>query len=183
MFRHSEIYSLLRERQRLKENHEDETGSSPWVLPLSKESDGNEMANLQQEIESIPGEDDGSDDEEEYLKFLEMERKDMEFARGCKKRKFSQLSGRNTHDRPSTHRRIARELDDAVLHNDELDYDDEPSETKAIPETTSVETLSNVHASELDARASEFQTTNPSPTQHPSPPREGRKIWWPTIRA
>ena len=64
------------------------------------------------------------------------------------KRKISKVDGYVSNDRPSTHRRIARELDDAIAHDDVLDYGEEPSGSKDIPKNTAGDELENRH--ELD---------------------------------
>lgn len=182
MFRHSEIYALIRKRQIQDEACDiDEDVVSP---PLNVGSISRGAVNIGQELDI--GDSDSNDDEE-YLKFLEAEEKQMKADRNhveaehkAKKRKFSRVDGSKPHDRAPTHRRIARELDDAIMSHDVLEYDEEKAETLDLAEEPSRD--GEDKGFKLKEFNSEASTTvhTISPTTPCDPPK-GRKIWWPTI--
>jgi hypothetical protein len=173
MFRHSEIYSLVRKRQIQKENQ----GVNEDVIPEPSDlgSRPNDILTVGQELDF--GNSDSNDDEE-YLKFAEAERKQMEAEYTSKKRKFSRVDGNQLQNRQPTHRRIARELDDAIMSNDVLDYGEETSETpdllKQHPHDGSNDTLKERDFEPLTT----IHTTYPIASYEQ---RKGRTIWWPTI--
>lgn len=120
-----------------------------------------------------------SNDDEEYFKFAEAERKQMEAEYiSSMKRKFSRVDGNKFQNRQPTHRRIARELDDATMSNDVLDYGEETSETpdrlKEHPHDGDNDELRERDAESLTT----IRTTYPT-VSHEQP--QGRTIWWPTI--
>lgn len=182
MFRHSEIYSLFRKQQIQDEacDLDEQVNSVPLnmgSIPISADV-------VVQELGLGHGDD---IDEEEYLEFLEAERKQMEadkkrmeVEQKTKKRKFGRTKGSKPHDRAPTHRRIARELDDAITDHNVLNYDEENAETPDLPEEASHD--SENKNSRLKGLTSEASTTNHtiSATALDDRPK-GRKIWWPPI--
>ncbi len=174
MFRHSEIYSLIRKRQIQKENHDADNIMNP--RPPNPGSPCETAVTVGPKHES--GDDDDSNDDEEYLKFMEAERKQMEAEYASKKRKFSRVDGCKPRNKAPTHRRIARELDDAVMSHDVLDYGEGASETPELAKEHSHDDRN----SELKDMISESSPTYPTacPTAVHDLPK-GRKIWWPTI--
>lgn len=182
MFRHSEIYALFRKQQIQNEACDmDETvnsgpldlGSTPTIaIGIGNEPD-------------IDQSDDN--DEEEYLKFLEEEgkqieedRKQMETERKTKKRKFGRVNGSKPHDRAPTHRRIARELDDAITSYDVLNYDDENAESLDPPEEPS-RSGEDKGSNPKGSISEPSKTVSTTPATTPNDRPKGRKIWWPTI--
>lgn len=182
MFRHSEIYSLFRKKQIQDEAADvDENIQSG---PLNVGSISNSPTKIEQGLDSGPGED---NDEDEYRKFLveegkqmEADRKQMEAEHKSKKRKLGQFNGSKSHDRAPTHRRIARELDDAIASHDVLNYDDENAETRDLPGIPPHDSEGNSSKSRRlisEAAKPVLTTTATSPYDPP----KGRKIWWPAI--
>ena len=185
MFRHSEIYSLLREKrlQTERDGHSEEH-QDVHVLEVSEPSTSgqDESVNCQVEApqerppsrqdrepfehERMDEEADIEGDDEEYIRFLVDERKQQISDAGRKKRKRHEDHQGRAKGQDWTHRRATRELD--ILKADEtlLTYDDEPIEkaTETRP----------AHGPERE-----------SPSQNKQQPfaSVGRKIWWPSIGA
>lgn len=157
MFRHSEIYTLIRQRQVRKENEEAEFGVEAALAIESKVTSTHEPKN------SIFDEGD-SEDEEEYLRFLESEKKKAEANNERNKRRKTKLGAH-------THRRIARELDIVAVDKQMLDYDEGPSKP-----TEAAKTDSQRHGDGMgeEDHATAYQARDRRP--------EGRKIWWPCIQ-
>ena len=165
MFRHSEIYAIIRERQIKREQEEADHGQTEVV----------EVAGEQEA--SKAGVDEDSDDEEEYARFLEVEQKEMEAEAAKKgkttKRKRNKLGGNDEHARPPTMRRIAREMDEATAKDTVLDYGEE--DASAASGRRSLDRMNGqTRVSYEDEGDSKFAVEQ-------RPNREGRKIWWPTI--
>lgn len=154
MFRHSEIYALIRQRQVRKENEEAEFGVEAASTTESKVTSTHELKNFMVD-------EGGSQDEEEYLRFLEAERKKAEANNERNKR-------RKTKTDAHTHRRIARELDIVAVDEQMLDYDEGPSKP--------------TEASKTDSQRQENGLGEEYPNQTRDRRSEGRKIWWPCIR-
>lgn len=171
MFRHSEIYTLLRERQVREENREADLDLSSRS-PILEEDAENQATNVRTGgAKNEMVDNDNSDDEEEYAKFLETEKRNAEATHTRKKREFNGGEINNYRGRPITHRRIARELDDIVASEQTLDYDEEPSKPTTVSDNIAME--DHIHQSD---RAEH----HPHEYEHSTEP-EGRKIWWPTI--
>lgn len=168
IFRHSEIYSLLRERQLLKENSEsidyaqsnkalfsEFGGARATTINVHEvncqrinDHESNEEEEytrfLEAESNNNNNNNNNDDDEEgQSTKFIENERENMKTRNVLGKRKIGKVDGYVSNDRPSTHRRIARELDNAIAHDDILDYGEEPSGSKDIPKNTAGDELEN----------------------------------------
>jgi len=175
MFRHSEIYSILRERQVLKENREaDGDERSEGETSSFEEAAPAPLASSEQgEVQSggIAWENNAS------VKHFEQDR-DTGSARTASrnKRKRNQSDLGDRHGREPTHRRLARELDSIVADEQILDYGDEPStpteRTAPQPEIApeAAATITGNAASEAGACA-----------QDRKPLVEGKKIWWPVL--
>lgn len=181
MFRHSEIYSLFRKKQIQDEARDADDNVNPESPNVG--STPNSAIKIEQEVDSGPIDD---NEEKEYLKFLEEEgkqmeadRKQMEAEHKTKKRKFGQVDDSKSHDRVPTHRRIARELDDAISSHDVLNYDEENAENLDTPQEPSHDGEDNGYKSKgLISEASKtFHTISVSSHEPP----KGRKIWWPII--
>ena len=177
IFRHSEIYSLVRKRQIQKENCDLDGRSDEHI---KEQFVPNDVDNVGKELDAEKSDNDNDDG---YLEFLEAESKQMEADRNeldrerrAKKRKFGRLDNNKQYDKAPTHRRIARELDDAILCHDVLDYDEGTSENHL-----------KEHSPDGDYATLKEMKSEPSATVHatsaatiPSQP-QGRKIWWPII--
>lgn len=157
MFRNSEIYALIRQRQVRKENEEAEFGVEAASATESK------VTSTHEPKDSIVDEGD-SEDEEEYLRFLETEKRKAEANNERNKR-------RKTKADAHTHRRIARELDIVAVDEQMLDYDEGPSKP-----TEASKTDSQRHE---DGLGEEYHATAPQARDRRP---EGREIWWPCIR-
>lgn len=193
MFRHSEIYSLFRKQQvqdeacDANENQNDACDLDESMIsgPLDVASISNSAFEIGKELDISHGDD---NEDEEYLKFLEAEGKQMEAdqkqleaERKMKKRKFGHVNGSKSHDRAPTHRRIARELDDAITSHDVLNYDEENAETLDPPEKPSHHD-GQEKVFKFKGLISEPSTTVQTLSANiPYDPPKGRKIWWPII--
>lgn len=183
MFRHSEIYSLIRKKQIQDEARDADESIQSEPLNVGPISDG--PTKIRQELDSDPGE---NNDEDEYLKFLveegkqmEVDRKQMEAEHKTKKRKFGQVNGSKPQDRAPTHRRIARELDDAITSHDILNYDDDDADTRDPPEKPLHDGEDNRFKSKVLISEASKRVLTALVTGSPHAPPKGRKIWWPTI--
>ena len=165
IFRHSEIQSLLREKRHEEERRLaelDETARSKGDLtrrdldqvqtsatvPSFEELDGSEEDG---EIEGMEEFED--DDDEEYARFLEAERRQFR-TEATSNRKNKRAEAMKGPGRTTSTRRRVRELDTAMGGNDVLDYGDGPTVSSKVGD--------------------------------PAPMNEqvnGRKIWWPAIKA
>ena len=179
MFRHSEIYNLLREKRLNAEKDETELEQeledkieAPQTLDtdlseasqsegalLRSSSSSPAASRLEQTEQDVDI--DGDDDEEEYIKFLLEEKKQQLGKTSSKRRKRGVAHREFTVDQDQTHRRAARELDIPMTGETILDYDEETFVMK-----TAIPTPEKGHA---------------ALSTHAQPKLEGRKIWWPTI--
>lgn len=134
MFRHSEIQALLQARRQAREK----TTSDYKDVPRSKEME-NGVWGVEEAEDDHGGVGEGElsdgDDEEEYARFLEAERKEMELAASKQTNKVT--NGQNPRGKAST-RRIVREMDAVVSTNDTLDYGDEPDDAMATPDVPDI---------------------------------------------
>ena len=176
MFRHSEIYSILRERQIRKENKDADCGEEPANSSLDAVDDAQVIVLSDAVDES--GSEDG--EEEEYARFLESEQKDWQAAAARNKRKrgsedLGERQGRAYN--PRSTRRVVRELDSITAEDHVLDYGDEPPTV--------------VDVSGRDNRSRDTSTLRISKPVRPALNLEsgeeklrlqGKKIWWPILQ-
>lgn len=156
MFRHSEVYSILRERQVRKENQEadgeDQSDDLGLKATVSLEA-GEEMEDTK-----------GHDNEDR--KDSAEKQNDAEVPATKNKRKRHNADKGDRRGRQYTSRRLARELDSILAEDQVLDYGDEPSTahspTHGHPVVASVSTAVD---------------------QVPDASITGRKIWWPVMQA
>lgn len=161
MFRHSEIYSLIRKRQLLKENRE--VDEEPSDLPVATE---------------IPFENRICPPEEAAAGHI-----GSEHGHGTVKadhsaensRENDRLGKRRKHNAEMTSRRQARELDDAVANDNILDYGEDTGIDQSKKDTAGSNGRSMV------SYADDETPINSQTNQKTRPPKKGRKIWWPTI--
>lgn len=177
MFRHSEIYALYRERQIRKENLEAGFEPQPESPARGASSAIGTTASSTSEGRNAVFTKDDSDDEEEYARFLEAEKRKADAMQMRKKRKMNHENSHDNRGRPATHRRIARELDIVVEDQQVLDYGEEPSKNTDISKTTPIQK----DVLKDDERKQQLQESYITTLQKDSPPVEGRKIWWPAI--
>ena len=175
MFRHSEIYAILRKRQIRKENREVDEG-------------GNELADGQhQEIDQAIEATVSPNEEGEVRSSCYVAAENLvpdvdpqSNAAGVplknKRKRADEYAGdENGRARTSrSTRRVVRELDWAMAEDQVLDYDDEPSNAVQDdffhPQALQSGTLSNTAETTPEARSAAVR-----------PLTEGRKFWWPAI--
>lgn len=165
MFRHSEIYSILRKRQVHKENLEAE-GTEPSESRVSQpeeDVEANELSDEEGEVQT---------DAEVGAVFSTAPKFDhqrMEATWAIKKRKIGDADMDHVHGRKYASRSargFVRELDSAAAEDQILDYGDEASTTDESKQIRSAAAQFSEQDRESQAR-----------------PAEGRKIWWPIIEA
>ena len=165
MFRHSEIYSILRERQVRKENLEAEGGEQcqPFVAPLEEAVEATTLSDEEGEVQS-----DGEVKEvlamapETTPQFVE-----VPHARQKRKREGTDTDyGHGRKHASRSTRGFVRELDSAAAEDQILDYGNEPSAAE-VP-------------SGFEAQTTEVPGSHPESQARPT---KGKKIWWPIIQA
>lgn len=200
MFRHSEIYAIVRQRQLRRENQdarpEDEAAdcvlegrsviepeeqptvsldgaldSSKAILPLAPT--GEELVNSE-------------DGEEEYVMFLNAEKVEMRTDAAQKKRKRNGTDTAGKRNRARTHRRLVRELDEVMVDDRPLDYGEVPavsaSFTKDSAQAGTSQTPYGRRPIIYDEEAAGTSVEAPNfPHAGTMMSEQGRKIWWPTI--
>ena len=168
MFRHSEIYSILRERQVRKENLDAEGGEQSEDMPFQPEeavkattiSDEGEVQS-DGEVKEAPA----------TLPEHNPQHGQAPSVRNKRKREDTDtiyVHGRKHASRSA--RGFVRELDSATAKDCVLDYGEEPSTAPSTAEESKKNDLVALKPAEQD-RESQAR------------PTEGRKIWWPNIEA
>ena len=196
MFRHSEIYAIVRQRQLQKENQEDEPKNEAInSIPGGPESTGAEeqdaglievtldVADAILPLTSPVRELANSDDDEEYIRFLEAEEEEMRTEAVRKKRKRNGRYPGGNHDRAPTHRRLVRELDEVGFDSGDLDYGEEPVVSVGPTQTKTLQPSLGrkpIVCDEEENGGPPIEASN-SPHARQVMPQQGRKIWWPTI--
>lgn len=165
MFRHSEIYSILRERQVRKENLEAEGGDQSGIAVSQPEEAVEATALSDEEGE---GHFDGHV-KEDFVTVSENTSQHAEFTHAGNKRRrrvtdTGYLHGKKYASRSA--RGFVRELDSAAAEEQVLDYGDEPSITEGSKQN-------DIAVISVAEQVRESQAC----------PAEGRKIWWPIIEA
>ena len=163
MFRHSEIYSILRERQVRKENLEAEGGEDSETI-VSRPEEAVEATALSDEEGEV--ESDG-EVKEAVAMVSEIASQQEEATHTRKRRKVEDESIGYMHGRKYASRSargFVRELDSANTEDQILDYGDEPG----VVEGSEQNEIATMEVEEKDRE---------------SPPHraEGKKIWWPVI--
>ncbi|KAL8922182.1 MAG: hypothetical protein Q9172_003684 [Xanthocarpia lactea] len=190
MFRHSEIYSLLRKRQLRMENGEMDEDSS--ISPINSEAPKmqREPLFLVSPDESIaestkiygPGGKTLCNMDTEKANLTDLTdlygpvREDRAKITGKRKRKRADQYERRNINQGTTPRRQARELDNAVADVGSLDYGEEPS----VDQSNSDSTRTEMQRARVDY-TNHDDLVDPQTSQEAMPPKEGRKIWWPAI--
>lgn len=165
MFRHSEIYSILRERQVHRENLEAEGGIQPETISSRPEEDveATSLSDEEGEVQS-----DG-EVKEDFAAVLESTSQHAEATSTGKKRKREDISTGHVHGRKQASRSargFVRELDSAAAEDQILDYGDEPSVVEGSKEN-------DFSVTEVAEQGREGQARR----------AEGKRIWWPIIEA
>ncbi|KAL8803411.1 MAG: hypothetical protein Q9182_003209 [Xanthomendoza sp. 2 TL-2023] len=161
IFRHSEIYSILRKRQIMRENREvDECPSDLLVAPGSPEKDPDIPR------EGVIHERVGSQDVHGTINADRLV--DNNRGNELPSKRRNQGSG-------PTPRRRARELDVAFADDGSLDYGEETHINPSKPAQV------GLAARSLVSYADDEPPTSTQTSQNAGPQKEGRKIWWPTI--
>ena len=177
MFRHSEIYAILRARQVRQEN---------------READGDEQSDGQVDYNRGTLQATVSSDEDGELpssKYVEETASILEYApqddvttlqakrSSSNKRKRSDANGGDVNNRARSSRstrRVVRELDGATPEDQVLDYGDGPSisaEDRALQSTYSPKVASS----------GTLKAAPEAPNTSQSPSAGGKNIWWPTL--
>ncbi len=199
MFRHSEIYAIVRQRQLLKENKD----AGPDYEAVSSFSEGQGMREVEEQaavlvdgalnstevtlpLASVIEELAQSDDEREYERFLEAEKEVMQIDAARKRRKMNGRDVAGKHERAPTHRRLVRELDEVVVDDGPLDYGEEPTvSTNFTKDPSQKETVQDPYRRKpvvYDEDVTEPSVEAPDPPHAGRMmPERGRKIWWPVI--
>ena len=162
MFRHSEIYAIIREKQVRRENREAEGGGQlesvdPYNVPAMEIIGA--LAPDEQAC-SISNYYEGS------CSSTFAEQKNLGISDTRKKRKRNHIDSNGSNGRSITSRGVVRELDSAMADDQVLDYGDESSNTE-LPMPHDPEVIQTVVGQEAH--------------QTPKPITEGKKIWWPVI--
>ena len=163
MFRHSEIYSIVRERQVHKENLEAEGGEE-------SESMGSQPEQLVKATASSDEEGEVRSDNEIKDALATSPEAASQHAEDMQARKRRKLMDTDTgygHGRKYASRStrgFVRELDSATAQDQVLDYGEEPSTVDGVKDVEVAAT--QVVGKERESRAR---------------PSEGKKIWWPII--
>ena len=165
MFRHSEIYSILRERQVRKENLEADRGDQSETV-ASQPEQGAETTTLLDEERAVQI---GPEVKEISTAVPETTSQKMEATHLAGKRKRGDTDNGHVHGRKSASRStrgFVRELDSAAAEDQTLDYGEESS----IADEVKQNEFAVPQAQEKDR-------------QGQVRPPEGRRIWWPIIEA
>lgn len=178
MFRHSEIYALLRERQVKKENKDAGFDEEPSASSL-KDAVLTEAQKLSEEGMASGDVNDDEEEEEEYAAFLVAEQNQFRTETARNKRKRGSQSFKDVRSTEPTLRRLARELDEPGAANTVLDYgDQEPEDTTTKRQHPEEEDLDALNG----RKRVKYDDCEESPDGAAKAPAvQGRKIWWPTI--
>ena len=169
MFRHSEIYGLLRERQVKQENKDAGFTDEPVDFDINAEAMTVAQEVLEEGLETISD----NDDEAEYTAFLAAEQKQIQNETTKNKRKRDKDGFGDERDRTHSTRRTTREMDAMGAEETVLDYGHSPQDALG---------ASTMHLDELNGRKrSKYDYDEKSSEPARKPAVEGRKIWWPTI--
>ena len=165
MFRHSEIYSILRDRQVRNENLEADGGDQSDIV-ASHPEEGAEATTLPDEEQVVQI---GSDVKEVSTAVSETTPQNMEATHLAGKRKRGDTDTGHVHGRKYASRStrgLVRELDAAAAEDQILDYGEESSIAEEV-------------------KQNEFAVPQAQEKDHQSQarPSEGRRIWWPIIEA
>ena len=178
MFRHSEIYALLRERQVKKENKDAGFDEEHPVSNIKNDALAEAHKILEEGMESTDDNDD-EEEEEEYAAFLVAEQNQFRTETARKKRKRGSQTFKDVRIKEPTSRRLARELDEPGAADTVLDYgDEEPEDTTTKRQHTEEEGLDALNGRKR-VKYDDYEESPDGAAKAPAV--QGRKIWWPTI--
>ena len=175
MFRHSEMYSILRERQVLKENRQ----ADGYELSDSQLSDGEEVVQAQTSSDKIA---ETPPDQNTKYQGSKSETAAQRNKNGLvpkpagsnKRKRHSEDSG-DPQSQGHSFRRTARELDSLMADDQVLDYGDDPSSTLesqiGVADGFPTDPSASAVVESLSSASSVIR----------SPAVEGKKIWWPIV--
>lgn len=172
MFRQSEIHALLRDRRLKAENND----TSVEV----EEDAGKSAPTLAEDADDLADE----DEEEEYARFLEEERRQMERDAAANKRKRSTEDRSAIYEGKATHRRTARELDVNLETDDSLDYgekDSRPAHSHLHRREHTQELYERRRVDYADDDTGGRYTKEAASSHANGARTGGKKIWWPVI--
>ncbi|KAL8748455.1 MAG: hypothetical protein Q9184_007291 [Pyrenodesmia sp. 2 TL-2023] len=164
MFRHSEIYSLLRKRQLQKENQEADGNAST----------ASQAATLTLDTSDHPTEQEAS---ENPMGSCESVKQDEATSNMVKRQKRHEDGEQGGEVEASSSRRQIRELDGMSTGIDYLDYGEEPSVNQH-PQTFATPTWSLTVGSDPADEAVQHPAQQSGSAQSA---KQGKLIWWPTI--
>ena len=170
MFRHSEIYSILRERQVLKENRQ----ADGYELSDSHLSEGLEEA--QTSSDKIPADQNTEHKDSKSEKAAQRNTNGLS-SRTTGSRKRKRHSGDSVDSQRQGHsfRRTARELDSLLADDQVLDYGDDPSSTfesqGGVADGVPTDSSTSAAAESISSASRVIR----------NPAVEGKKIWWPVV--
>lgn len=198
IFRHSEIYAIIRQKQLRRENKdaglEDEAANSvsdgrsviePEEHPAVSVNGALDSTMVILPLAPTAEEQVNGDDEEDYDIFLEAEREEMRTDAVQKKRKRNGRDTAGKSERAPTHRRLVRELDEVMVDDGLLDYGEEPAAstnpTKDSSQTGTSQTPYGRKPIVYDEEVAKPSVEAPDVHAGETMPKQGRKIWWPRI--
>ena len=173
MFRHSEIYSILRERQVLKENRQ----ADGYELSDSQLSDGEEEAQISSDkiAETPPNRNTKRKKSKSETAAQRNANGLISKTTGSNKRKRHREDSEDRQSQGHSFRRTARELDSLLADDQVLDYGDDPSST--FESQTGV-----ADGFQMDPSASAVvDSISSASSVVRSPAVEGKRIWWPIV--
>ena len=173
MFRHSEIYSILRERQVLKENRK----ADGYDLSDSQLSDGEEEAQICSDkiAETPPDQNTKHKGSKSETPAQRNTSGLISKTAGSNKRKRHSGDSGDRQSQGHSFRRTARELDSLLADDQVLDYGDDPSST--FQSQTGL-----TDGFQMDPSASGVvESISSASSVIRSPAVEGKKIWWPIV--
>ncbi len=202
MFRHSEIYAIVRQRQLRRENQdampEDEAADcvsegrsviEPEEQPTVSLDGALDSSKAILPLAPTTGEDlvNSEDGEEEYVMFLNAEKAEMRTDAALKKRKRNGTDTAGKRNRARTHRRLVRELDEVMVDDRPLDYGEVPAVSASFSKDSAQAGTSQTQCGRrpiiYDEEAACTSVEAPNvPHAGTMMSEQGRKIWWPTIR-
>ena len=173
MFRHSEIYSILRERQVLKENRQ----ADGYELSDSQLSDGEEVVQARTSSDKIAATPPDQNTKYQGSKSETAAQRNnnglVPKPAGSNKRKRHSEDSEGPQSQRHSFRRTARELDSLMADDQVLDYGDDPSSTLESQIGVADRFPTDPSASAVVESISSASSVIRSPAV------EGKKIWWP----
>ena len=175
MFRHSEVYSILRARQVLKENRQ----ADGYELSDTHLSDGDEVIRTQISSDKIaeapPDQDTRNKGSKPGTEAQKITNGLISKTTGSNKRKRHSGDSGDPRSQRHSFRRTARELDSLMEEEQILDYGDEPS--------SNLNSQNEVfdRSPKISSVSAAVVSISSGSNVIRSPAAEGKKIWWPVV--